>query len=240
MTNKRPATPRSNSTLLVTAALALLAALLVIELWWELPLNGFFALSHSVERIEDWLHSLGAWAVAGSIALMVMHSFLPFPAEIIALANGMVFGPVWGALITWVGAMLGATAAFALVRALGQPFLHRFLSAKHMQQLGRWSQHQGAPTLLVARLIPAIAFNLVNYAAALSLVSWWTFLWTTSLGILPLTVLLAVMGDRMLSLPGWVWLLLSAAALLLWLASRRFRASRAAADRQGDITHPDP
>ena len=50
---------------------------------------------------------------------MVAHSFLPFPAEIVALANGMVFGPLWGAVVIWVGAMLGAATAFALVRALG-------------------------------------------------------------------------------------------------------------------------
>ena len=115
--DKAPASSPTNSKVLARAALVLVAALLVIELWWELPFDRFFALANSVQRVEDWLGSLGAWAVAGSIALMVAHSFLPFPAEIVALANGMVFGPLWGAVVSWVGAMLGAATAFSLVSA---------------------------------------------------------------------------------------------------------------------------
>jgi uncharacterized membrane protein YdjX (TVP38/TMEM64 family) len=50
-----------------------------------------------------------------------------------------------------------------------------------------------------------IAFNLINYAAALTEISWWTFVWATGVGILPLTVLLAVAGDGMLQMPSWCW-----------------------------------
>ena len=56
-------------------------------------------------------------------------------------------------------------------------------------------------SLLIGRLIPLIAFNLINYAAALTEISWWTFLWATGTGILPLTILLNVVGDQMLTVP---------------------------------------
>ena len=45
-----------------------------------------------------------------SCLLMVLHSFVPFPAEFVAMANGMLYGPIWGTVITWSGAMLGAFA----------------------------------------------------------------------------------------------------------------------------------
>lgn len=195
-------------------------------------------LADSVDQCAAWLRSLGGWGIAGSIALMVAHSFLPFPAEILALANGMVYGPVWGAVITWVGAMIGEATAFALVRALGRPLLHRFLSANQMRHLVNWSTDQAGITLLVARLIPMIAFNLVNYAAALAMVSWWTFLWSTALGILPLTVLLAIMGDQILTLPGWIWLLLAVAAIALWIVKRIFWPSHASDIARRKDTHP--
>ena len=73
--------------------------------------------------VEELIASWGMWAVAGSIMLMVLHSFVPFPAELVAIANGMLFGPVWGTLITWTGAMLGAYLAFGLARWLGRPFV---------------------------------------------------------------------------------------------------------------------
>ncbi|MEO8838157.1 MAG: TVP38/TMEM64 family protein, partial [Herbaspirillum sp.] len=170
--------------------------------------------------------SWGAWGVLGSISLMAVHSFLPFPAEVIALANGMVYGPLWGTIITWVGAMIGASLAFWVVRLFGRPFIQRFVSTRHQQALEQWSHNNGTAALLVSRLIPVIAFNLINYAAALTEVSWWTFLWTTGLGILPLTVLLATAGDHVMQLPLWVSLVISLCLLASWFIVVRWRRGR--------------
>ncbi|MEE8392980.1 MAG: redoxin family protein, partial [Rhodospirillales bacterium] len=46
---------------------------------------------------------MGAWGVGASIGIMVLHSFVPFPAELVAFANGMIYGPFWGTVITWTG-----------------------------------------------------------------------------------------------------------------------------------------
>jgi len=188
-------------------------------LWWlwppELSLGGDNTMEDVVAHIRAW----GAWAALGSIVLMVVHSFLPFPSELITLANGMVFGPWWGSVITWIGAMLGAIATFGLVRLLGRPFVYRMLSEQQVKRLSDWSSRQGGVALLTGRLIPVIAFNLLNYAAALTSISWWTFIWATGLGILPLTILLNVFGARILNLTGatWLWLLVAAVVLIGWL-----------------------
>lgn len=188
---------------------------------WDLAL-GEQALTR---RIESW----GAWGVAGSIGLMVLHSIIPFPAEALSLANGMVFGFAKGALITWTGAMLGALLAFFLARVFGQPLMRKLLPARHWKSLDRWSHINGWQTLLVMRLIPVIAFNLINYAAGLTSVSTWTFVWTTGIGILPLTLLLAYLGESMQSMPAWAWSALIPLALAVWFLLRRLsRALREA------------
>ena len=192
---------------------------------WTGGLDG--ALDDIVALIRSW----GAWGVVGSIGLMVAHSFVPFPAELLGIANGMVFGPIVGTVVTWVGAMLGAFAAFGAVRTIGQPFVRRMLSVHRQQELAIWSREHGGTSLLVARLIPVISFNLLNYAAALTTISWWTFAWATGIGILPLTILINVLGDRVLTTPFWVWLALgaiTAAAWLLWQVCRppAYRAQR--------------
>jgi uncharacterized membrane protein YdjX (TVP38/TMEM64 family) len=200
-------------------ALAILAVVAAAGLAWWLPLwVAPIGLGDTVEGTVALIRSWGPWGLAGSIGLMIAHSFLPFPAEIIACANGMIWGPAWGAAVTWIGAMLGAAAAFGVVRGLGRPILRRLLQPDQWRRLDGWSQSRGGAALLVSRLIPLIAFNLINYAAALTAISWWTFLWATGLGILPLTILLAVLGDRMIALPLWAWLLLGALALGSWLA----------------------
>lgn len=225
-------TPNASGPSLVSirmAALLLLLAGSVLAWWWLLPAEvvGFDnTFQRTVEGTVKLIRSWGAWGIAGSIGLMIAHSFLPFPAEILACANGMIYGPLWGSVITWVGAMLGASATFGLVRLLGRPFVQRFLASSKRQQLAIWSRERGGLSLLVARLIPVIAFNLINYAAALTEISWWTFLWATGIGILPLTILLNVMGDQMLTIPLSGWFMLGVVAILSWvLLHLRWRAA---------------
>ena len=172
----------------------------------------------SVEAVERTIESWGMWGVAGAILLMVLHSFVPFPAEIVAMANGMLYGLFWGTVITWTGAMLGAFLAFGLARWLGPPFVRAMVAQRHHEQLDEWVARQGGGMLFLSRFVPVISFNLINYAAGLTAISWWTFTWATGLGILPLTCLMVVMGDRLWSgEAGVLWLWLIAAALLGWL-----------------------
>jgi uncharacterized membrane protein YdjX (TVP38/TMEM64 family) len=156
-------------------------------------------LARQIRDLDEWGH-------AAVIGLMVVHSFVPFPAEILALCAGAVYGTVWGTVLIWVGAMIGACLSFALARWLGEPFLNAVLGPASRAKLDGWTAEQGVVALLVARFIPVIAFNLINYAAGLTRVRWGTFLWTTGLGIMPLTVLMVWMGDRMMHLT-WPWLL---------------------------------
>jgi uncharacterized membrane protein YdjX (TVP38/TMEM64 family) len=221
--------PSSNRRLpgLLIAVLVALLVVLGVSAWWLLMPPPGVRPDMTIEGAVQLIRSWGGWGVAGSIALMVLHSFVLFPAEILACANGMIYGPVWGTVVTWIGAMLGASVAFGLVRALGRPFVHRMLKEAQRERLALWSRDRGGVALLTARLIPVIAFNLINYAAALTEISWWTFLWATGIGILPLTALSAILGDRMLRMPLWGWLLMGAVVLLTWFwLERRWRIAQ--------------
>lgn len=236
MTKNSTGTRRRPVNIRIAAVLVLLLVGGLLAWWFLLPrleLN----LDNTVEGTVTLIRSWGAWGVVGSIGLMVAHSFLPFPAEILSCANGMIYGPVWGSVITWVGAMFGASLTFGLVRLFGRPFVQRLLSPRRQQQLAVWSQERGGISLLIGRLVPVIAFNLINYAAALTEISWWTFLWATGLGILPLTILLNVLGDRMLTVPLWAWLSLGAFAVLSWIIVHlRWQAT----SPDEDIPNSDP
>ncbi len=190
-------------------------------LWWP-----HISLSGAV----DLIRYSGSLGILASLGLMVIHSFVPFPAELVAIANGMVYGSFWGTVITWVGAMLGAFLAFALSRRYGRPFVHRVLSRKQALRMDDWMAQHAAGTLFISRFIPVISFNLVNYAAGLLRISWLTFAWTTGFGILPITVLMVAMGERIHSLPWLVWILFLAGGLILWvlfhLVVRRFKLFR--------------
>jgi uncharacterized membrane protein YdjX (TVP38/TMEM64 family) len=232
MDDRRETGPSSRPRRMLLGLGALLALLLATLAVWGFALGGLttplpgFELSASA--VEELIASWGMWAVAGSIVLMVLHSFVPFPAELVAIANGMLFGPIWGTLITWTGAMLGAWLAFGLARWLGRPFVRQMVAPRHQDAIDRWALRQGGGALFLSRFVPVISFNLINYAAGLTAISWWTFTWATGLGILPLTFLMVVMGDRLWSGEPrpWLWLLLAALiGWLLWWAFTRRRRS---------------
>lgn len=211
---QRPARPRWLAWAAAGVVVVLALAFPVAHFVWDFSPMAWMA------RFEALIRGWGPFGVAAAIGLMIAHSFVPLPAEFIALAIGMVYGPLWGIVITWAGAMLGAFVAFALARALGRPFVERMVARRHWARLDRQVAAEGWRVLLVSRLVPVIAFNLINYAAGLTAVSWRTFAWTTGLGILPMTVLMVVMGD---SLDDLTWLLwaLPPALLALWWAVRR-------------------
>jgi uncharacterized membrane protein YdjX (TVP38/TMEM64 family) len=188
----------------------------VYALLAEVSLSGW---DFSVDGTERFIESWGRWAAVASILLMILHSFVPLPAELLAVANGMLFGPLWGMAVTWTGAMLGAYLAFGLARALGRPFVLKMLPPRHRDRLDEWVGKQGSGALLISRLVPIVSFNAINYAAGLTNVTWWTFSWITGLGILPLTALMVIIGDQVLSWPWTVWVTVAAVAVLVSLVA---------------------
>jgi uncharacterized membrane protein YdjX (TVP38/TMEM64 family) len=227
--------PRVAWRRLLSGALALLVVLAVIGAAGL----GLFLIERmegeiSVRAFEDVILSWGHWGVLASIGLMVLHSFVPFPAELVALANGMLYGPLWGTVITWVGAMLGAFLAFGLSRAFGRPFVKTVVARRDWQMLDDWAGKHAAEMVFLARFLPVISFNLVNYAAGLTKISWWTFGWTTGVGILPVTILMAAMGDQVGRMPWYWWLALFAAAAVGWLAVQRWLRVRTSRTKRTD------
>jgi len=152
--------------------------------------------------------------------LMVLHTFVPFPAEFLTIANGMVYGPIWGSVISWVGAMLGAALAFALVRWLGRPFVEKMIARKDWHQLDTMISEQGFSFVLLSRFVPVIAFNLINYIAALTAISWGKFLLATGIGILPVLIIMVLFGHYMEYMSWPFWVLFVAVAVLMWFVFR--------------------
>lgn len=180
-------------------------------------ISGYFTQYNlNPKAFADFVLSLGGWGYGAVIGLMIIHAFVPFPAEMVAVAAGMCYGLFLGTLLTWIGAMLGAALSFALSRYAGRSFVEHALGAAKFKKLDALAQTKGPVALLLSRFIPLIAFNLINYAAGLTRVSWGVFLWTTGLGILPLTILMVAMGEQMRdpTWRDWVMFAIAGAALL--------------------------
>jgi uncharacterized membrane protein YdjX (TVP38/TMEM64 family) len=168
------------------------------------------------EQVDVLLQNTVLWIPLVIVGLMVLHTFIPVPAEIIALAAGRILGPFWGFVTVWVGAMLGAYLGFWLARVFGQALLRYLIAPRYLVQVQYGLQRLDLPLLFALRLLPVFSFNLVNYTLGLSSMSWWRFTWTTAIGIVPAIAFIVVFGAH---LHDWrVVLLMVLLALFIGLA----------------------
>jgi uncharacterized membrane protein YdjX (TVP38/TMEM64 family) len=181
-----------------------------------------------LSQFQQYLQSLGFWAPAVSIALMVAESlFIPVPVTIIMVANGLVFGVWKGILVSLAGGLIGAFAAYGIGRSLGRGLVARVLPAAALREADRLMAKYGTWAIVFERWIPGVPGDPMSYAAGVTRIPARTFLLLTVAGLLPANVVTAYLGAQVGGdvplrywLSGWT---LAAIAYLAWRIVRRRR-----------------
>ena len=151
-----------------------------------------------IAQTRDYLRGFGVWAPLISALLMVLQALLlPLPSMALTLANGLVFGTVWGALLSWSSAMVAAVVCYYLARWFGRPLAAKLVGENALTMTDRFFQRYGKHAVLLARLIPGISFDVVSYAAGLSSIPLGAFVLATGLGQLPATVVYSFLGENL-------------------------------------------
>ncbi len=145
----------------------------------------FWSLFLDPEKYRTMIDQMGPLAPLVAVGAMVVVSFLPLPAETIAVANGAAFGRLEGFVLTWIGAMIAAALAFYLARLLGRPIVNRLLPKEALARFEKQVNQRGAVFLLLVRMIPFVPYTVVNYGSGLSPVRFRTYLWTSAVGMAP-------------------------------------------------------
>ena len=180
----------------------------------------FFA-ELDAKSLRATIQGLGPWAPLTSTALMVLHSFVPFPLELLAVANGLVFGTWGGIAITWVSMVVSSWTGYGVARFAG-PLVFRLAPGDRLERMEEWTQQRSDWQLVAVRFIPIISFSLLNLAMGLLGVSFWRFTWTTALGIIPIVVV-SVISGHLLTIGPWGWAVvgLLVVGLVVWEMYRR-------------------
>ncbi len=151
-----------------------------------------------VDSIKGYILSFGLWAPVISFLLMVFQSIIaPLPAFLITFANAALFGWFKGAVLSWSSAMVGAALCFWVSRLLGRDVTQRLTSRLALEKVDQFFEKYGKHTILIARLLPFISFDIVSYAAGLTSMNFWSFFWATGLGQLPATLIYSYAGEML-------------------------------------------
>ncbi len=219
------------------AALLVWVGLLFGYQWyaWRQDLS----MLEAVRRLIDFMSS----GLAGPLIYVVFYALRPlilFPASLLTLAAGFVFGPVLGLLFTVLGSNISASVAYLAGRYFGGSLPRSSKRTSDALQGYAERLHRNSfESVLIMRLI-FVPFDAVNYAAGLLHVRYRPFVLATILGSLPGTASFVLFGASMQGsftdgtprLNVWILLasaLIAAGSLLLSHHLRRLnRAPRAA------------
>ncbi|MGB3633464.1 MAG: TVP38/TMEM64 family protein, partial [Rubrobacteraceae bacterium] len=196
--------------------------------WWlSGPLGDLWRLFQEIDSqsLRSAIQGMGPWAPLTSTALMLVHTFVPFPLELLAAANGVVFGTWGGIAVTWSSMVLSSWLGYGVARFAG-PLVFRIAPGDRLERMEEWTRQRSDWQLVAVRFIPIISFSLLNLAMGLLGISFWRFAWTTALGIIPIVVVSVVSGHLLTIGPwGWVVVGILVLALVIWELRRR-RAER--------------
>lgn len=178
---------------------ALLFVALIIGLRF-MGLDDYFTLA-SIKAHSRALENFVAGNYALSVALFIglysflTMSFLPL-ASVMSVVGGFLYGTLFGVLFTNIGATIGGTLSFLIVRYLIGDSLQKYYAAR-LQKINVTLEREQTTYLLVSRLISVIPFSVLNILLGLTRVPLSTFMWTTSLGIIPGSAVYCFAGSRL-------------------------------------------
>lgn len=147
-------------------------------------------------QVRDWATSVGPWFPLVFLLTHIVVTVLPFPRTAFTLSAGLLFGPVLGVTIAVAASTVSALIALWLVRALGWQ-VAGLVTDPRLGAVDAQLRARGWPAVLSLRLIPAVPFSVLNYAAAASSVRILPYFLATLAGLLPGTAAVVTLGDAM-------------------------------------------
>jgi len=218
----------------------------------------FWLLAFAAYQWYAWQHDLSPLAVVQRliaffsasfygplvfIAIYILRPLLLFPATLLTIAAGFVFGPILGVILIVIGSNASALLAYAIGRFFGQGFLVENGSAGILHRYTTRLREHSFETIFIMRLI-FLPYDLVNYLAGFLRLHWIPFIVATALGALPGTLAFTLFGASIERFDGGIpslnpWALAASVAIFLAslglsrLIKRRSAASGDAGSHEG-------
>ncbi len=163
-------------------------------LWWRSQLP----LSEIPHLLQAWLDDFGLFKAASFyVVIYAVRPLILFPATLLTVASGLIFGPWLGVLFTILGENASANLAFVMARWFG-----RAAVVKHADpRWRRWDQQlerNGLVSVLIMRLA-MLPFDAVNFGCGLTAVRQRDFALGTFFGILPSLIGFVLLGGTVAS-----------------------------------------
>lgn len=166
----------------------IIIALVVVIMNWH------FIRGIRLEKVVHFIHDKGPYAAGVYLLIFAIKPFFVIvPSNLLAIAGGILFGPVEGFILSIVGFFISGTVAFYLAQFLGKDFVQGIVGDKFIK-LDDNMQKNGFKILLLLRLPPILPYDPLSYACGFTNVKYSTFIVASVLGIVPETLCFSILG----------------------------------------------
>jgi len=144
---------------------AALAAVIISVITWTL-----FNLEHvDVDALVVWVAGFGLLAPLVFFLTRAVGAVILVPGSVMAMAAGVLFGPVWGAVHNLAASTAGAVVAFSVARYVAPNWIARRVHGRdRLARLVEGVEAEGWRFVAFVRLVPLFPYNILNYALGLT------------------------------------------------------------------------
>jgi uncharacterized membrane protein YdjX (TVP38/TMEM64 family) len=136
----------------------------------------------TAEALDTFLQSVGFWAPLVYVLVYAVGICLFIPGTLLTGLGAAIFGPYWGFLWAWIGAMIGSVGAFLIGRTLGREFAASLIGDR-LKKYDEAIERNGFATVLYLRLV-YFPFTPMNFGMGLTRILFRDYLAGTGLGII--------------------------------------------------------
>ncbi|WP_241738960.1 TVP38/TMEM64 family protein [Pontibacter beigongshangensis] len=169
------------------------------------------------KEISTWVGQFGFWGPFFLIGAMVAQMFLVVVNVVALMLVAIIaYGPVWGSLLAILAVSVAATVGYLIGRGVGEAGVSKLIGRKAERKVAGFVEDYGIWAVIIARISPLLSNDAVSFVAGLASMGYLKFMAATLAGIVPLTILLAWLGennDRLKS--GLLWV--GGVSLLLFI-----------------------
>ena len=157
---------------------------IVVAIW---PTLSIVFEPGGVETLIELITSQGPLGVLILLGMQLLQIIVAFiPGEVVQIAAGMMYGPLWGSVVILVGCVLSSMVVYELVHKLGAPFVRSMVGEKQLLKFRQFElSGKFGVTVFILFLIPGFPKDVLTYIIPLSDMNLRTFLLLSTIGRTP-------------------------------------------------------
>jgi len=182
------------------------------------------------QRISSYLRQFGLWGPVIIVLMMVVQMFLiVVPSWLLMIVSVLVYGPIWGALLSILAVFVASTVGYFLGAFLNTVTISKIIGQKEEQKMERFLEKYGFGAVFLFRLAPFLSNDAISFVGGMLKMGYWRFIGATLAGITPLAALIGYFGQSTDKLKtGLLWIggtsLLLYGIYIIW--DSRFRKAK--------------